>query len=144
MISTYTYICSYTLQILTNPAINLCLFSPLPQFIKLLTGQVDKLVKLLQTKEKLLEGSRKDLKQLQYVCVVRVGRREIKGSKALGPPLNTQQTLNQIYLCVCVSEFFYGTFKLHTPCRISHQERLMQSASTTVSFTPLSCILVSA
>ena len=70
----HTYIrmcCVYTVH-----TVNQLSFLPyLPQFVKLLVGQVDKLVKVLQTKEKLLEGSRKDLKQLQWVCAQSGGRR---------------------------------------------------------------------
>ena len=60
----------YTYTVLTAHQFP-CLLS-LPQFVKLLVGQVDKLVKVLQTKEKLLEGSRKDLKQLQCVSFMKV------------------------------------------------------------------------
>ena len=68
-----TYVCTYhtcTCTVLTAHLFP-CLLS-LPQFVKLLVGQVDKLVKVLQTKEKLLEGSRKDLKQLQWVSFMKV------------------------------------------------------------------------
>ena len=61
-VHTYIYMCCvYTVHTVNQ----LSSLPYLPQFVKLLVGQVDKLVKVLQTKEKLLEGSRKDLKQLQ-------------------------------------------------------------------------------
>lgn len=128
----------------------------LPQFVKLLIGQVEKLVKILQTKEKLLEGSQKDLKQLQWVCVFRRRSEMRRRLKQMAMSWTYVCTYSQRLLfpfqgAIFVRRFLYLLFthKLHTnylhvsyillcSClfphdRVSQQERLLHSASTAVS-----------
>ena len=91
----------------------------LPQFVKLLIGQVEKLVKILQTKEKLLEGSRKDLKQLQWVCAIRK-KRECVGACSKQPWLGPTYVHTVIGSYFLFKELFLSgvscIYSLHINC----------------------------